>query len=220
MDNNALLNNIRALCKKNKISISRLESDLFYSPGLISRWNRNTPSLDRVLDIANYFGVSLDELVSHPADNGTDAKRLTLALLNRTMTDEISWDIFNFQNPPRSLADISSQSFFPIGECDCYYTSYKEGFFFLASTHILGGDLQLALYALPDAYSQLEIVCENNPELKQLHECLSRRLGKQLNKMKTDNFINAFLSSNSTNVEVSHYEKVTPLNNKIEAINF
>ncbi|MCI8616415.1 XRE family transcriptional regulator [Parablautia intestinalis] len=220
MDSSVLLSNIRALCKKNKISISRLESDLFYSPGLISRWNKNTPSLDRVLDIANYFGVSLDELVSHCADSCTDTKRLITALLNRTMTDEINWDIFNFQNPPVNLAGISSQSFFPIGACDCYYTSYKEGFFFLASARILGGNLQLALYALPDAYSQLEIVCENVPELEQLHECLSRRLGKQLNKVKTDNFINAFLSSGSTNTESVSHKKVTPLKSNIEAINF
>ncbi len=219
MDTSVLLNNIRALCKKNKISISRLESDLFYSPGLISRWSKNTPSLDRVLDIANYFGVSLDELVSHSTNHDTDNKRLILALLNRAKTDEINWEILNFQNPPIPLADISSQSFFPFGECDCYYTTFKEGFFFLASTRI-GGSLLLALYVLPNAYSQLELICENVPELKDLHECLSRRLGKRLNKIKTDNFINAFLSSSSTNGEASSHEKVTPLQSKIEAINF
>ena len=32
---------------------------------LISRWNKSDPSLSKIIDIANYFNISLDELTGY-----------------------------------------------------------------------------------------------------------------------------------------------------------
>ena len=48
------------LCNINHITIAKLERDLSFSAGSISKWKYNIPSVDKVLVIANYFNVSLD----------------------------------------------------------------------------------------------------------------------------------------------------------------
>ena len=65
MNNQLLVNNIKKLCKDRNVSISTLEKDLFMSPGLISRWAKTTPTLDRVVEIANYFHVYVDYVVDN-----------------------------------------------------------------------------------------------------------------------------------------------------------
>lgn len=72
MDNELLVKTIRALCKSNNISISQLENDLNFGAGLISRWTKSSPSLDKIIDIANYFHVTLDEVVGHSLNTNDD----------------------------------------------------------------------------------------------------------------------------------------------------
>lgn len=195
MDGTILVNNIRALCKKKNISITKLESDLFLSPGLISRWSKNIPSVDKVMDIATYLGVSIDELVKQPqnAPEHRDIERLLFLLYNRTLADKTEWEILNFQAPPKELKNISSSTFFPVESCDCYYTNYLNGFFFLASTHLPFDSLQLRFFILPDPYCKPNCVCSDTNQLTPLYEYLSRHFSKQINKIKSDNFIAAFI---------------------------
>lgn len=209
MDGSVLVENIRSLCKKNKVSIAKLESDLFLSPGLISRWNKNMPSVDKIIDIAKYFNVSLDELVSHSTADSDQLNRLLTLLLNRTYVAEITWEILDFQNPPAALTDITP-SFFLQKECDCYYTDYRSGFFFLVIAHSRIGDLQLALFTLPDIYSNPECACVDTDSLRELYDHLNRLLSKQLNRIKNDNFINSFIND-SDSFSASDDEKITPM---------
>ncbi len=65
MDNEILVTSIKQLCQKNNISVSQLENDLKFSPSLISRWKDKTPSVDKIVNIADYFRVSLDEVVGY-----------------------------------------------------------------------------------------------------------------------------------------------------------
>lgn len=65
MNNELLVKSIRELCKKNNIAISQLEGELNFGAGLISRWTKSSPSLDKIVDIAKYFHVSLDEVVGY-----------------------------------------------------------------------------------------------------------------------------------------------------------
>ena len=65
MDNENLVRSIKQLCQKNNITVSQLENDLKYSPSLISRWKDKSPSIDKIVNIANYFHVSLDEVVGY-----------------------------------------------------------------------------------------------------------------------------------------------------------
>lgn len=88
MDNDILVKSIKRLCQNNNISVSQLESDLKFSPSLISRWKDKTPSLDKIVDIADYFHVSLDEVVGYNI-NTNDV--FINKLYTQTSNGEIKW---------------------------------------------------------------------------------------------------------------------------------
>lgn len=58
-----LLENIKSLCKKNKISQRKLEKDLGLSNGSSSKWVKSSPSGDVLQKLADYFSVSIDYLM-------------------------------------------------------------------------------------------------------------------------------------------------------------
>ena len=53
---------IRRLCKENKISISKLETELGYGNGSIAK--SSNMSADRLKQIADYFDVSMEYLIT------------------------------------------------------------------------------------------------------------------------------------------------------------
>lgn len=59
-----LLKNIRILCSKKPISIARLERETGISNGTISRWDTSSPTVENVQKVADYFGVTVDDLLS------------------------------------------------------------------------------------------------------------------------------------------------------------
>lgn len=58
-----LYNNVRKLCAKKKISISQLEIDLDFPRSYICKWNDNEPGIRKVQKVADYLGVSIEELL-------------------------------------------------------------------------------------------------------------------------------------------------------------
>ncbi|MCL2592750.1 MAG: helix-turn-helix transcriptional regulator [Defluviitaleaceae bacterium] len=56
---------ISKLCKENGITLSALENELGLGNGTITRWNQNSPSIEKVRKVAHYFGVSVDFLLSY-----------------------------------------------------------------------------------------------------------------------------------------------------------
>lgn len=60
-----LLQNILALCKERKISVAKLEKEIGLGNATISRWGSSSPSVENVRKVAEFFGVSIDELLSH-----------------------------------------------------------------------------------------------------------------------------------------------------------
>ena len=63
---------IRDLCKKNKISIRKLEVDLGFSAGSASKWDDSSPSFDRVVKICDYFGITLDDFYARVKECGKE----------------------------------------------------------------------------------------------------------------------------------------------------
>ena len=59
-----MLERIKELCKTNNIPISKLEEELNFSSGYIYKLDKSSPSIDKINKIADYFGVSIDYLVS------------------------------------------------------------------------------------------------------------------------------------------------------------
>lgn len=59
-----ILENIRRLCSKKPVSIAKLERETGIGNGTINRWDKVSPSIDNVRKVAEYFGVSVDALIS------------------------------------------------------------------------------------------------------------------------------------------------------------
>lgn len=53
---------IRKLCEENNVSVQQLSRDIDVSKNTIGRWDTNSPSVDKVMKVADYFNVSMDYL--------------------------------------------------------------------------------------------------------------------------------------------------------------
>ena len=62
-----ILDIVKDLCAKSNITITELERKLNFSSSSIAKWDRNTPSIDKVKSVADYFNVSVDYLLQRTA---------------------------------------------------------------------------------------------------------------------------------------------------------
>lgn len=60
-----LYENVKSLCEKNRISVWALERSTGLANGTIGKWadGDKSPRVDTVKTIADYFGVTVDELL-------------------------------------------------------------------------------------------------------------------------------------------------------------
>lgn len=54
---------IASLCKEKKITIARLEREVGLGNATIAGWRKYTPTALRLKKVADYFGVTVDELL-------------------------------------------------------------------------------------------------------------------------------------------------------------
>lgn len=66
-----ILQNILRLCKERKISLARLEKEIGLGNATISRWGASSPTVENVRKVADFFGVTVDQLIS---DSQTDGR--------------------------------------------------------------------------------------------------------------------------------------------------
>ncbi|KPU43006.1 helix-turn-helix domain protein [Oxobacter pfennigii] len=59
----SLVENIQQLCKKYNTTIPKLEKEMDFGKGAIYKWNTNSPSIDKLQKVADYFGVTIDYLL-------------------------------------------------------------------------------------------------------------------------------------------------------------
>ena len=65
----SIVNRIKDLCYEKEISIASLEKYLGFGNCSIYRWDKNSPTIEKVTKVADYFNVSVDYLL-----NKTDSK--------------------------------------------------------------------------------------------------------------------------------------------------
>ena len=75
---------IKELCRTREITIADLEKTLGFGTRTIYNWTSHAPSVDKVIAVAEYFGVSIDYLVT-----GKDAA----AKQPETKTPELSPEV-------------------------------------------------------------------------------------------------------------------------------
>lgn len=68
-----LLERIKILAKENKISLKDLSRTLGWGENTLYKWDTQSPSVDKIDKVANYFNVSTDYLLGR-----TDLKRYVI----------------------------------------------------------------------------------------------------------------------------------------------
>ena len=54
---------IKELCRKNNISIYKLENEMGFSHTTIAKWEKVSPRVNNLKKVADYFGVTVDFLI-------------------------------------------------------------------------------------------------------------------------------------------------------------
>lgn len=63
-----LYDKVKAICRKKGVSVGKMEKDLGFSNGSVYKWNENEPSVGKVQKVADYLGVTVDELLAEGAE--------------------------------------------------------------------------------------------------------------------------------------------------------
>ena len=81
MELSCLVENIQNNCEKTGITITQLEDACKFSHGSIKKWSMSAPASSKVVTVAEYFGISIDELcgVKNTHSNMAFAKDLVYA---------------------------------------------------------------------------------------------------------------------------------------------
>lgn len=59
-----LYEKIQEICDSKGITVSGLEKDLGFSNSTIRKWKNSSPSIENLKKVADYFGITVDELIS------------------------------------------------------------------------------------------------------------------------------------------------------------
>ena len=58
-----IYDNIKEICKKRNIPISKIEKDLGFPRSSICKWNENEPGVRKVQVVADYLKVKIEKLL-------------------------------------------------------------------------------------------------------------------------------------------------------------
>lgn len=58
-----ILENIRMLCSEKGVNINKVERACDLSHGSIRKWDDHSPSVDKAKAVADYFGITVDDLI-------------------------------------------------------------------------------------------------------------------------------------------------------------
>ena len=106
---------VKQLCKEQKIPISKLEKDLGFSNGYIGQLRKGVFPSNRLVLIADYFGVSVEYLMT--GETPTEKKEITLTpkderdiekILDQTKEQLLSQEGLMFDGKPASPEAIDS----------------------------------------------------------------------------------------------------------------
>lgn len=142
MNNEQIVNSIKILCQEHNITITKLEETLGMSQGLISRWNKSDPSLSKIIDIANYFKVSLDEVTGYR--NIINDKFIN-KILSQTANEILKWCIYNNNDnePKQYFEPTDNYNFISQEDANDYFNSHTELSYY---THINNGFVSIYCY--------------------------------------------------------------------------
>lgn len=178
-----LLNdNIKQKCKEKGINVTQLEKELHFGTGSISRWGQSSPSIEKVVAVADYFGMTLDEICG--LSQGKEEEAFMECLVDKTRAGEISWI-------PCSDGELLNLSFcstqLKCNYLELYCANYNVGTFFVGYR-----EDELKLYiSLED-----NVCVKQNEDLEQLQNLWKEIKEKELGmKERIDKYKRMFVNS-------------------------
>ena len=79
---------IKVFAALNRKNIRQIEEELKITHGNLKKWQKSTPSIDSVVRMADYFGVSIDTLLGRETDSPASEDERTLLRLFRSMNEQ------------------------------------------------------------------------------------------------------------------------------------
>ena len=84
---------IKELCKSKATTTAKLESELGFANGTINKWDTSRPSADRLKAVADYFGVTMEYLMTGkekqpPIVGGLSDEEISLIEAVRSLPDD------------------------------------------------------------------------------------------------------------------------------------
>lgn len=93
----SLLSRINVLRSQHgNISINRLEKECGLTRGSMAKWDDHAPSADKIIKVANYFGISPGELMGAPAIPPQGVKKAPTETSERENNNPVTQEIFEF----------------------------------------------------------------------------------------------------------------------------
>lgn len=93
---------IKELCKNNGISMNKLEDTLGFGKGYISKLGESTPNASKIKKIADYFGVTVDYLMTGKETEGYYLNEETAKMAQEMFEDPDMRSLFDMKRkmPP------------------------------------------------------------------------------------------------------------------------
>lgn len=86
-----LVQNIKYLAKQRGITVAELERNLKFGISSISKWEKSSPSLAKVMEVSEYFNCTLDALVKENLSGKSFYDLLVESLIYKTDKEIIQW---------------------------------------------------------------------------------------------------------------------------------
>lgn len=202
MDNKIVVSSIKRLCKSNNITVGELEKTIGLSQGLVSKWLKTTPSLDKIIDIADYFHVPLDEVIGRNQYDISD--EFFKSLYEKTSDKSIQWTLGQGlikQGYAVKLYDRRDR--FELYNDDeweqtAYVTKFNDGYILMYAFHYYSQILEpeeLKLFIQPSDESFLvEQYYEQNDLLKLWIKILNNLGDEVPDEIKAEDLKNSFVN--------------------------
>ncbi|OXS26375.1 MAG: hypothetical protein BI182_08230 [Acetobacterium sp. MES1] len=102
-----LVDKIRVLANAKGYSLTTLEKELGFGNGTITRWNKSSPSSEKLCKVADFFGVTIDHLLGRDENvlNRRDQRDIE-KLLDMTKEELLTSEGLMFDGKPATDEEI------------------------------------------------------------------------------------------------------------------
>lgn len=198
MDNELLVKSIKEACFKRNLSVPQLEKALKYSPSLISRWKKTSPSLGKIVDIADFLDMSIDELIGREVNIKSKTAETFIDLLyNLTINNAITWEDKSIIVPELVNDDNYNIDYDGYDYYEMFISKYNDGTIYLYTQYDkekgIINDINIQLYIQPNESSELVIQECDEAKLYDLWYYIQAKFYGKPDEIKAEDFKQQFI---------------------------